>query len=88
LLALARESTAGHFCLSKSNLHDYQLGHNRAMTATADDRVSAGATAATSAPSKPGDFALPWVEKYRPSRIEDIIGNKDAVTRLQVTDHL
>lgn len=25
---------------------------------------------------------LPWVEKYRPSKIEDIVGNKEAVERL------
>ena len=27
---------------------------------------------------------LPWVEKYRPLRIRDIVGNDDAVARLQV----
>ncbi|BBN14321.1 replication factor C subunit 2/4 [Marchantia polymorpha subsp. ruderalis] len=30
------------------------------------------------------DYHLPWVEKYRPSKIADIVGNQDAVTRLQV----
>ena len=25
---------------------------------------------------------MPWVEKYRPTKIEDIVGNKDAVERL------
>jgi len=28
-------------------------------------------------------FELPWVEKYRPSRIADIVGNVEAVSRLQ-----
>lgn len=30
------------------------------------------------------DYDLPWVEKYRPQKIVDIVGNKDAVSRLQV----
>ena len=25
---------------------------------------------------------LPWVEKYRPTKIEEIVGNKEAVERL------
>lgn len=27
---------------------------------------------------------LPWVEKYRPTLIRDIVGNAEAVSRLQV----
>lgn len=27
---------------------------------------------------------IPWVEKYRPSKVADIVGNEDAVARLQV----
>jgi hypothetical protein len=27
---------------------------------------------------------LPWVEKYRPSKISDIVGNDETVTRLRV----
>eukprot|EP00250_Pteridium_aquilinum_P006933 c16754_g1_i1 orf=312-1331(-) len=30
------------------------------------------------------DYDLPWVEKYRPHKIADIVGNEDAVSRLQV----
>ncbi|KAL2621945.1 hypothetical protein R1flu_002150 [Riccia fluitans] len=30
------------------------------------------------------DYNLPWVEKYRPLKIGDIVGNQDAVSRLQV----
>jgi replication factor C subunit 2/4 len=27
---------------------------------------------------------LPWLEKYRPTEIKDIVGNEEAVARLQV----
>lgn len=33
--------------------------------------------------SKPA-LALPWVEKYRPSLLRDIVGNEETVARLQV----
>lgn len=31
-----------------------------------------------------GGYEIPWVEKYRPSKVMDIVGNEDAVSRLQV----
>lgn len=34
------------------------------------------------APPKPAE--LPWLEKFRPTLIRDIVGNSDAVSRLQV----
>mmetsp|Transcript_15744 Transcript_15744/g.34111 ORF Transcript_15744/g.34111 Transcript_15744/m.34111 type:complete len:344 (-) Transcript_15744:438-1469(-) len=46
------------------------------------ERAAAGASAAT-ASSKAKDYELPWVEKYRPSKIEEIVGNEDAVSRLK-----
>lgn len=27
---------------------------------------------------------IPWVEKFRPTKVSDIVGNQDAVARLQV----
>ena len=29
-------------------------------------------------------YEIPWVEKYRPTKVADIVGNEDAVSRLQV----
>ncbi|GME78883.1 unnamed protein product [Ambrosiozyma monospora] len=33
--------------------------------------------------SYPLDLELPWVEKYRPLKLEDVVGNKDTVKSLQ-----
>lgn len=38
----------------------------------------------SSASSGGGGYEIPWVEKYRPSKVVDIVGNEDAVSRLQV----
>lgn len=42
------------------------------------------AAPAAGASSYSKDYDLPWVEKYRPHKISDIVGNQDAVSRLQV----
>ncbi|KAJ6415237.1 hypothetical protein OIU84_004096 [Salix udensis] len=34
--------------------------------------------------SHSSNYDIPWVEKYRPSKVADIVGNPDAVSRLQV----
>lgn len=36
------------------------------------------------APSSGGHYEVPWVEKYRPVRVADVVGNTDAVSRLQI----
>ncbi|XP_014772174.1 replication factor C subunit 2 [Octopus bimaculoides] len=38
----------------------------------------------TTQPKKSGGFELPWVEKYRPILLKDIIGNEETVTRLAI----
>jgi len=35
-------------------------------------------------PSGPIEMDRPWVEKYRPVEMEDIVGNEEAVMRLRV----
>ncbi|CAD6262651.1 unnamed protein product [Miscanthus lutarioriparius] len=41
--------------------------------------------ASSAADPAPADtYDIPWVEKYRPTRVADVVGNSDAVTRLEV----
>ena len=37
----------------------------------------------TSMASKDSDQVIPWVEKYRPERLEDFVGNKESVQKLE-----
>lgn len=36
----------------------------------------------TDLPKKSG-YDVPWVEKYRPETLEDVVGNEDTVVRLR-----
>ncbi|XP_013916080.1 PREDICTED: replication factor C subunit 2 [Thamnophis sirtalis] len=42
-----------------------------------------GASTSTS-PAGSGRYELPWVEKYRPMKMSEIVGNEDTVSRLEV----
>jgi len=60
-----------------------------AVTATGGaTKEAAAADASTPMATKPapstGANQLPWVEKYRPSELKDIVGNEETVSRLRV----
>jgi replication factor C subunit 2/4 len=54
-----------------------------APAAAAAAAAAAAKPAPAPAPAAPA-FELPWVEKYRPQVLRDVVGNEDAVARLSV----
>ncbi|PRW18302.1 Replication factor C subunit 2 [Chlorella sorokiniana] len=54
------------------------------VDAPAAAATASGAAGAGPSSSKSANYMLPWVEKYRPTRIKEIVGNVEAVSRLQV----
>ena len=45
---------------------------------------TSSSSSSSSAASAGEDFEAPWVEKYRPQLLHDIVGNEETVRRLEV----
>lgn len=50
---------------------------------TSGQRVDIGA-GESAAKSSGSSYELPWVEKYRPLKLNEIVGNEETVSRLEV----
>ena len=48
-------------------------------TTTAGTKRKAAATTN----DKKGGYDVPWIEKYRPSTLDDVVGNEDTLVRLR-----
>lgn len=44
---------------------------------------AASTTMATTKKKSKGGYEVPWVEKYRPKNLDDVVGNEDTLVRLR-----
>lgn len=64
---------------------DVEMADTESGTKLTESGQKADAEAGeTSAKSSGSSYELPWVEKYRPLKLNEIVGNEETVSRLEV----
>jgi hypothetical protein len=55
----------------------------KATTTTISTATSKGGGGTTGGKGGTGGYDMPWVEKYRPRTLDDVVGNDDTLVRLR-----
>ncbi len=72
--------------------HFFDFRHIFTMSTTATAAAAAGTkrkepsstmTTTTTKKTTKGGYEVPWVEKYRPRNLDDVVGNEDTLVRLR-----
>ena len=54
-----------------------------AASTTGSKRKEAAAASTMTTKKTKGGYDVPWVEKYRPRNLDDVVGNEDTLIRLR-----
>lgn len=82
-MVFARRQTAG--AAAAASMMDVEMEETEldAKPTTSGQKADAEA-GESSAKSSGSSYELPWVEKYRPLKLNEIVGNEETVSRLEV----
>ena len=67
----------------KLSLIVFILTMSMSAVAAGNKRKEAATTMATTKKKSKGGYDVPWVEKYRPRNLDDVVGNEDTLVRLR-----